>query len=56
MSSGPKKHLKMLQRRADHLEKRINTNPVSLTYDKAELAALRWAIVRCSREETDGQE
>ena len=36
--------LKVLERRADHLAKRIAESPLDLTYDKAELIALRWAI------------
>ena len=36
--------LKTLSRRADHLAKRIAESPLDLTYDKAELAALQWAI------------
>lgn len=37
------KHLKALKRRATHLQERIKGNP-KLSYDKSELAALRWAI------------
>ena len=39
-----RERLKTLTRRADHLAKRIAESPLDLTYDKAELAALRWAI------------
>lgn len=35
----------MLRRRAEHLERRIAANPSrNLSYDQAELSALRWAV------------
>lgn len=35
----------MLRRRADHLQRRIDANPGKhLSYDVAEVAALRWAL------------
>lgn len=35
----------MLRRRADHLQRRIVENPTrNLSYDQAELSALRWAV------------
>jgi len=37
------KYLERLQKRADHLRKRTADNPL-LTYDRAELNALDWAI------------
>lgn len=37
------KYLERLQKRADHLAKRTADNP-ALTFDKAELNALKWAI------------
>jgi hypothetical protein len=43
MSTSDVKHLKMLKRRADHLAGRIEDNP-NLSYDQAELSALRWAV------------
>lgn len=37
--------LGMLRRRADHLQRRIDANPGKhLSYDFAEVAALRWAL------------
>lgn len=47
MRSNVERHrerIKVLERRADHLAKRIAESPLDLTYDKAELSALRWAI------------
>ena len=41
--------LKTLLRRADHLEKRIAESPLDLSYDNAELAALRWAVEELER-------
>lgn len=39
------RRLRMLRRRADHLEGRIAANPDKhLSFDKAELSALRWAV------------
>ena len=35
---------KALERRADHLAKRIAASNIDLSYDKQELAALRWAL------------
>ena len=35
---------KALERRADHLAKRIAASDIDLSYDKQELAALRWAL------------
>lgn len=37
------KYLARLQKRADHLAKRTADNP-TLTFDRAELNALKWAI------------
>lgn len=37
------KYLARLEKRADHLEKRTTDNP-ALTFDRAELNALKWAI------------
>ena len=37
-------HLATLQKRADHLANRIANDQRDLAWDKAELAALRWAI------------
>ena len=39
----PAKHMKALNRRADHLKTRVAANP-KLSYDRAELAALKWAM------------
>ena len=36
--------VKSLIKRANYLEKRINSATVDLSYDKQELGALRWAI------------
>ncbi|QNK66061.1 hypothetical protein [Variovorax sp. PAMC26660] len=39
------RRLGMLRRRAEHLQRRIVENPSrNLTYDVAELGALRWAL------------
>lgn len=45
MSNHPSKHLKMLNRRADFLERRLqNIDKSRSSYDRSELQALRWAI------------
>lgn len=41
--SQKRKYLERLERRADHLDKRVTGNR-HLTYDITELNALRWAI------------
>ena len=39
------KHLQRLERRASHLEARIAASLTKdLTYDKAELASIRWVV------------
>jgi len=38
-----RRYLRALNRRADHLQGRVDADP-SLSYDQSELAALRWAI------------
>lgn len=39
------RRLGMLRRRAEHLRRRIDANPGKhLSYDVAELSALRWAL------------
>lgn len=39
------RRLGMLRRRAEHLQRRIDANPTrNLSYDQAELSALRWAV------------
>lgn len=38
------KYIAILEKRGNHLEDRINNSPRDLSYDKAELAALDWAI------------
>jgi hypothetical protein len=43
------KYMKALKRRAKHLGDRIADNP-SLSYDRSELAALRWAIGELNNE------
>ncbi|CAN7473665.1 hypothetical protein LJR175_003178 [Variovorax sp. LjRoot175] len=41
----PARRLALLRRRAEHLERRIAENPDrQADHDKAEIAALRWAI------------
>lgn len=40
-----RKHIEILQRRMYYLSKRVNNTPEKdLSFDKQELAALRWAI------------
>lgn len=40
-----KRKMEVLRRRKAHLEKRIADNPtIDLSYDKAEVSALAWAI------------
>jgi len=47
---GPRKHIAALKKRAAHLEKRIAASTDRrLTYDEAELAALRWALSKLER-------
>lgn len=41
---SPKKHIRCLERRLGHLETRVATSSKDLSYDKAEIAALKWAI------------
>ena len=38
------KYIRCLERRAQYLEKRIDTSAVDLSYDKAEMNALKWAV------------
>jgi hypothetical protein len=44
--STPSEHLRRLQRRADHLAARLACAApgINLSYDKAELSSLLWAI------------
>ena len=44
MTRHEQEKLGRLQRRADHLAKRIAASDKDLSYDKAELSALQWAI------------
>ena len=39
------KYIRCIERRVTHLEKRIQTSKQDLTFDKAEVNALRWAVV-----------
>lgn len=39
-----RKKIVVLRRRVEHLKKRIERSPVDLSYDKAELGALVWAL------------
>lgn len=41
-------HLKMLQRRMDHLARRVANSARDLDWDRKEMAALKWAIDRLS--------
>jgi hypothetical protein len=48
----PARRLALLRRRAEHLERRIAANPVRQAHhDKAEAAALRWAIAELEQTE-----
>jgi len=47
--SNPKKHLRALERRLSHLEGRVASASRDLSYDKAEISALRWAIALAKR-------
>lgn len=45
--SSPAKHIRMLRRRAAWLQNRINTTThPNVSYDKAEIEALTWAVER----------
>lgn len=44
MTRHEQEKLGRLQRRADHLARRIAASDKDLSYDKAELSALQWAI------------
>lgn len=44
MTRHEQEQLGRLQRRADHIKKRIAASDKDLSYDKAELSALQWAI------------
>jgi hypothetical protein len=44
MTQQEERYIAILEKRADHLEKRINSSDRDLSYDKAELAALDWAV------------
>lgn len=44
MTRQERKYLNSLNRRAEHLERRIQESTKDLTYDRQELAALKWAI------------
>ena len=48
-----RRSLRTLDRRARHLQERVAADP-SLSFDKAELAALRWAISRLLPTAGDG--
>lgn len=41
---GPREHMQILRRRLNFLTERAKKSPVDLSYDKAEKAALDWAI------------
>ena len=50
MADDARTHLARLQRRLDHLHRRIAAAaPVTLTYDVAEAEALAWAIASLSK-------
>lgn len=38
------KYIKCLERRMDYLGKRVGGSGIDLSYDKAELNALKWAV------------
>lgn len=38
------KYIRCLERRSQYLEKRIETSQSDLSYDKAEMNALKWAV------------
>lgn len=44
MNQQERRHLETLEKRAAHLAQRIAGSTKELSYDKAELAALSWAI------------
>ena len=44
-----KKYLEILQKRRDYLIKRINYSQKDLSYDKAEAAALSWAVNKLAK-------
>lgn len=46
MTRRERDHLQTLQRRMEHLEARITAAGRDRSYDRAELAALRWALRR----------
>lgn len=43
----------VLAKRLEHLERRINSSSADLSFDKAEAAALRWAIGRLTPNAAD---
>jgi len=47
--ASPAKHLRALQRRVDWLRTRVKSVSYDATYDKAEIAALEWAITSLDR-------
>jgi hypothetical protein len=44
ITSRQKRFITTLRRRMAHLERRISESRTDLSYDKAELAALNWAL------------
>ncbi len=52
LNQQERRHVGCLERRAHHLALRIQVSPRELSYDKAELAALRWAIKTLGKEGT----
>jgi hypothetical protein len=47
--ASPAKHLRAIQRRIDWLRTRVGAVAYNATYDKAEIAALEWAIANLDR-------
>lgn len=46
LNQQERRHVDFLRRRADFISRRIRSSPKELSYDRAELGALKWAIRR----------
>ena len=49
--STQNKHIKTIKRRVDHLANRILKSTSDLSFDKAELTALQWALEKLEEKE-----
>jgi hypothetical protein len=50
LTNKDRERIGRLQKRAQHLRERITDSPDDLSYDRAELSAVEWAIAKLFKE------